>query len=177
MQTFSKVIAEAKREMTNVQYADLWFDRIPSSLFEWGNFYIALQSEIATLVNSSHVGYATVYLNKKYCSECSDNLEEGYEFHLSFNFGEDSISVSWAAETLWADEFTVNKDLTWSLEDPCGMNEIAELNDDFKSWVKSEEDWARRTAVLAIAVAKQWIKIPPNGRTRLDFNVRGPWAS
>lgn len=177
MQTSNKGTAEAKTEMTSVQYSDLWFDSIPSSLFKWGDFYIALHSEIVTLLNSRHVGYAVVYLNEKHCYECSGNLEERYEFHLSFNFDKDSISVSWAAETLSADEFTVNKDLTWSLEDPSNMNKITELSDDFESWVKSEEDWSRRTAVFAIAVAKQWLKIPPNGRTRLDLDVCGPWVN
>lgn len=168
--------AGSEKRMTSVHYSDFWFDRIPSSLFQWGNFYIALHSEIATLLNSSHVGYVTVYLNEAYCYECSDNLEEGFDFHLSFSFDEDSISVSWAAETLWADEFTVNKDLTWSLDDPCGMNRITDLSNEFESWVESEEHWARRAAVLAIAVAEQWLKIPPYGRTRLDLGVRGPWV-
>jgi len=161
--------------MTMVQYSTHWFDRIPSSLFEWGDFFLALRTEIGTLISSGHLGHATLSLSEQHCSECWETLGGGPLFQLSFTFVVTSTNVSWSAETLGADSFTVNQDLSWSY-DVDDMGTIGELSDEFRSWVEHQDNLSGRVAVFAIAIAKNWLINPPSGHSEMCLEARGPWV-
>jgi hypothetical protein len=45
--------------MTTVQYSNRWFDQILSSLFEWGDFFLALRTKIARTLALGHLGLAS----------------------------------------------------------------------------------------------------------------------
>jgi|688.fasta_scaffold30492_4 hypothetical protein len=160
--------------MTTVRYSNHWFDRIPTSLFEWGDFFLALRREIEFLVNSGHLGWATVYLPEVNC-ECSEDLNDRNHFKLTFGFYDDTTDVSWAAQTIGADHFSVGHDLSWTY-DVDDMGKIGELTPEFRSWLEQQETRSDIVAVLAIAVARTWLGNPPSLNSGLALEVRGPWA-
>ncbi len=160
--------------MTTVRYSNHWFDRIPTALFEWGDFFLALRREIEFLVNSGHLGWATVYLPEVEC-ECSSGLDDRHNFRLTFGFYENETDVYWAAQTMGADRFSVKHDLTWTY-DVDDMGKLGELAPEYKSWLEQQESRSAMVAVLAIAVARTWLDHPPSQNSGLALEVRGPWA-
>ena len=161
--------------MSRVQFSNHSFDLIPSGLYEWGNFFLALKAELLDLINGGHIGHASVYLPEHNSLDCPLDQDELYDFRINFSFHDDSTSVYWAAETLGADAFTVNRDLSWTY-DPDDMGKIGEPTPDFKAWLEYQESQAGKLAVLAIAVARAWLRNPPNQSSGMSFDVRGLWV-
>jgi hypothetical protein len=161
--------------MAGVEYSKHWFNRIPSALFEWGDFFSALRHELASLIDSSYVGNATLYLPEHQTSQCGWHQDERETCQLSFTFFDDSMHVEWASETLGFDQYTVNQDLSWTYDSE-DSGRILVLTDEFKSWVQDQDTQAGMAAVLAIAVAKAWIGNPPGQNSGMTIELSQLWA-
>lgn len=160
--------------MKGVEYSNHWFDRIPSALFEWGDFFAALRYELTILSGSPNIRTARLYLPGHQSSYCRCWEDERDISRLTFSFYEDSIHVYWATETIGADHFSVNGDLTWSY-DSDDMGKMDGLTPEIESWLEYEETVAGKVAVLAIAIAKTWMDSPPGKNFGMSLAVRGPW--
>lgn len=161
--------------MANVEYSNHWFNRIPSALFEWGDFFAALRYELASLVDSSYVGQATIYLRDHGLSECGWHQDKRETCQLTFTFFDDSMLVDWASETLGFDKYTINQDLSWSYDcEDSGRN--LELTEEFKFWIEDQDTLAGKASVLAIVVAKAWMINPPGQNSGMAFELSQLWA-
>ena len=156
--------------MTAVEYSNHWFCRVPSELLEWADFFVAIKYEVQELITTGYLGHASVYLPEVKGPEWERADVEDETFALTFAFHDDETLVYWADEFIGADEFTVNHDLRWAY-DPDDMGTIGELSLEISSWLDNEESIAGKVAVLAVAVARAWLRSPPNRNARIAFEV------
>lgn len=161
--------------MTALEYSSHWFRRIPNDLLEWGDFFLAIKAEIQEVIASGHLGHGSVYLSESRGTDFERHKDEAEVFELTFTFSDGATLVYWANEFIGADKFTINHDLSWAY-DPDDMGTIGELPLEFSSWLDVEESVAGKVAVLAVAIARAWLRNPPNQRSGMAFEVRGPWA-
>jgi hypothetical protein len=142
----------------------------------WGDFYLALKSELEPVLALRKQAHATVYTEEtQNCSECFEPEDEKYRFRLTFDIYEDLMSVSWSAQVIGFDSFSVNPDLSWSYDTDESPQRV-ELRGEFQSWLDGQETVAGVAAVLGAAIVKTYLGRPPDKHSGLEFEVRGPWA-
>lgn len=161
--------------MSRNEFSNHWFRQVPSSLYIWAEFCAAIQLEIEAVLSSGQTGHATVYLPDHIRPECSCEEDDPYHMRLSFSFFEDEAKVSWSGQTVSADSFSVNKDLSWtrSLEE---VTSVRELSTEFEAWLDQQESWSGKLAVLSTAIAKPWLANPPATNSGMAFEILGQWA-
>jgi hypothetical protein len=116
--------------MPSLDLAQIWFDRNPTPLLEWGGFFPAIRYELDSLFGDGHIGHAIAYILEEEPDEDVYRSEFDEPLRLSFSLYDDSIHVYFSDNKIAGDEFTISRDLTWSY-DPEDWGRIGELTPEF----------------------------------------------